>query len=128
MYTHVKTKNKLLNMILYVPQAGTSLQDEKDFPARLRTRNPGQGIIRVTVKCPPGLCVPDEGTFIDQVEVRVFAPLRLINPFDGQLLLPQNGNTRIRTNRFVCVFFLQFNVLLMYMYIHVAHTYIQLYL
>ena len=76
-----------------------SLQEERDFPTLLRTRNPGQGVIQVSMKCPPGFCIPDEGTFNDQVDIRVFSLLKLINPSDGHLLLPQNGNTRIRTNR-----------------------------
>ncbi len=53
------------------------------------------------MKCPPGFCIPDEGMFNDMVDIRVFPPLQLINPSDGHLLLPQNGNTRIRTNRYI---------------------------
>ena len=87
------------NVHLYLCQAGVALQEERDFPTRLRTRNPGQGVVRVTMRCPPGVCDPEEGLFSDEVNVKVFPPLKLVNPVNGHLLLPQNGITRIRTNR-----------------------------
>ncbi len=87
------------NVHLYLCQAGVALQEERDFPTRLRTRNPGQGVVRVTMRCPPGVCDPEEGLFSDEVNVKVFPPLKLVNPVNGRLLLPQNGITRIRTNR-----------------------------
>ena len=37
--------------------------------------------------------------YIDQVQVQVVPPLRLIRPIDGHFLLPQNGEAKIVTNR-----------------------------
>ena len=68
----------------------------------MHTRNPGQGVIRLTAKCPPGLCAPDQAVFSDQVQVQVLPALQLLNPPDGLFLLPHNGIARIVTNRFVC--------------------------
>lgn len=82
-------------------QAGISIQEEQDFAAIMHTRNPGQGVIRLTAKCPPGLCTPDEAVFTDQVQVQVLPALQLLNPPDGFFLLPHNGVARIITNRFV---------------------------
>ena len=72
----------------------------------LRTRNPGQGVIRLTAKCPPGVCSPNEATFYDEVQVLIFARLKLLNPPDGHFLLPQNGHARIITNRYFNMMYL----------------------
>lgn len=56
-------------------------------------------MIKVTVKCPPGVCVPDEATFTDEVMVAVFSRLTLLTPSDGHFLLPQNGRAKIVTNK-----------------------------
>eukprot|EP00731_Ephydatia_muelleri_P025269 Em0017g352a len=82
-------------------EAGISIQEEQDFAAIMHTRNPGQGVIRLTAKCPPGFCTPDEAVFTDQVQVQVLPALQLLNPPDGFFLLPHNGVARIITNRFV---------------------------
>ncbi len=88
-----------LSLTSVYDRAGVSLEEERDFDAVLHTRNPGQGTVRLTVKCPPGLCVPDMATFTDQVEVQVLPPLTLLRPLSGHFLLPQNGRARIVTNR-----------------------------
>ena len=80
-------------------KAGVSLQEEQDFHASLHTWNPGQGALRLRVKCPPKVCIPDEASFTDQVRVQVLAPLRLLRPLNGHFLLPHNGHARIVTNR-----------------------------
>lgn len=80
-------------------RAGISLQEEQDFGAFLRTRNPGQGIIQLTAVCQPGACHPDEATFTDHVQVQVFPPLRLVRPANGHFLLPHNGEARIVTSQ-----------------------------
>ena len=48
---------------------GVSLQEERDFDAVLHTRNPGQGVVKVVARCPPGLCERDLAVFTDQVQV-----------------------------------------------------------
>ncbi|XP_019850460.1 PREDICTED: nuclear pore membrane glycoprotein 210-like [Amphimedon queenslandica] len=89
----------VMSLLSVYDNAGISLENEKDFAARLRTRNPGWGSIKVTVKCPPGACIPDEASFTDEITVTVFAKLRLITPSDSHFLLPHNGHAKIITNR-----------------------------
>ena len=59
----------------------------------------GQGVVRLTAKCRPGACVPDQATFTDQVQIQVIPPLKLLRPANGHFLLPNNGRARIVTNR-----------------------------
>ena len=59
----------------------------------------GQGMVRLTAKCQPGACVPDQATFTDQVQIQVIPPLKLLRPANGHFLLPNNGRARIVTNR-----------------------------
>ena len=80
-------------------QSGVALDEEKDFAARLHTRNPGVGEIQLEAKCPPGVCTPDEATFQDRVQVQVLSKLILKSPQDGYFLLPQYSSARIETNR-----------------------------
>ena len=63
-------------------------------------------MIRLTAKCPPGVCSPNEATFYDEVQVLIFARLKLLNPPDGHFLLPQNGHARIITNRYFNMMYL----------------------
>lgn len=79
-------------------KAGVSIQEERDFDAQLQTRNPGLGTVRVTVKCPPDLCLPDLATFTDQVQIEVIPRFRLLRPLDSHFLLPHNGLAHIETN------------------------------
>lgn len=44
-------------------EASVSLQEERDFYAMLRTRNPGQGVVRISAKCGIGMCEPELATF-----------------------------------------------------------------
>ena len=80
-------------------KAGVSLQEEQDFSATLHTRNPGQGELRLGVKCPPQTCIPDMAFFTDQIRIQVLSPLSLLRPLNGHFLLPHNGLARIVTNR-----------------------------
>lgn len=59
----------VLSLSSHYDKAGVSLQEEQDFGAFLRTRNPGQGIIRLMATCHPGACTPEEATFSDHVQV-----------------------------------------------------------
>ena len=59
----------VLSLASHYDKAGVSLQEEQDFGAFLRTRNPGQGIIRLTATCHPGACTPEGATFSDHVQV-----------------------------------------------------------
>lgn len=88
-----------LSLTSVYEKAGVSLQEEQDFDVVLHTRNHGQGVIRLTAKCPAGLCTPDVAVFTDQVQVVVVPPLRLLRPLDGHFLLPHNGLGHIVTNR-----------------------------
>ena len=56
-----------LSLTSVYDKAGVSLQEEQDFDVSLHARNPGQGVVRLVVKCPPGLCIPDNAVFTDQV-------------------------------------------------------------
>ena len=56
-------------------------------------------MVRLTAKCHPGACVPDQATFTDQIQIQVIPPLKLLRPANGHFLLPHNGHTRIVTNR-----------------------------
>ena len=90
----------VLSLVSVYDKAGVSLQEELDFSARLRTRNPGQGTIRLTANCQIGACDPDKAVFTDHVQIQVLpAVLELLQPVDGRFLLPHNGRTRIVTNR-----------------------------
>lgn len=80
-------------------KAGVSLQEEQDFDAVLHTRNPGQGELRLGVKCPHKTCIPDLASFTDRVRVQVLSPLALLRPLNGHFVLPHNGRARIVTNR-----------------------------
>ncbi len=93
------TNMDALSVVSVYDKAGVSVQEEQDFDAVLHTRNPGQGAIRLGVKCPPRMCFPDQASFTDQVIVQVLAPLRLLRPINGHFLLPHNGRARIVTNR-----------------------------
>lgn len=44
-------------------EASVSLQEERDFDAMLKTRNPGQGVVRIAAKCGMGMCEPELATF-----------------------------------------------------------------
>ena len=88
-----------LSVMSVYDKSGVSIQEERDFDAVLHTRNPGQGAVRLGVKCPPGVCIPDQASFTDQVRVQVLAPLRLLRPLDGHFLLPHNGRAKVVTNR-----------------------------
>lgn len=88
-----------LSVVSVYDKAGVSLQEEQDFDATLHTRNPGQGALRLGMKCPPRVCTPDQASFVDQVRVQVLSPLRLLRPLNGHFLLPHNGRARIVTNR-----------------------------
>ncbi|XP_064384377.1 nuclear pore membrane glycoprotein 210-like isoform X1 [Halichondria panicea] len=79
-------------------EAGVSLDEEQDFDAMLRARNPGQSVVRITAKCGTGMCDPELATFTNQVQVRVLPPLELLRPIGGHFLLPQNGKAKIVTN------------------------------
>ena len=89
----------VLSLVSVYDKAGVSLQEEQDFTAMLRSRNPGQGTVRLTAKCGPGACEPELATFTDHVQIRVLPPLELLRPCDGLLLLPHNGLAKIVTNR-----------------------------
>lgn len=89
----------VLSLVSVYDKAGVSLQEEQDFAAMLRSRNPGQGTVRLTAKCGPGVCDPDLATFTDHVQIRVLPPLELLRPYNGHLLLPHNGLSKIVTNR-----------------------------
>jgi hypothetical protein len=56
-----------LSLTSVYDRAGVSLQEEQDFGVMLHTRNHGQGVVRLVAKCPPGLCIPDNAVFTDQV-------------------------------------------------------------
>jgi len=79
--------------------SGISIQEEQEFDAVLHTRNPGQGAVRLIMKCPPNICYPDQASFMDEVRVQVVDPLRLLRPLDGHFLLPHHGRAHILTNR-----------------------------
>ena len=76
-----------------------SLEEERDFPTRIHTRNPGVGEILLTAECPPGVFGEKRVTFTDRVQVQVLTPLLLTNPPDGYFLLPQDSTAKIQTNR-----------------------------
>ena len=80
-------------------KAGVSIQEEQDFSALLRTRHPGQGVVRLTANCHPGACQPEGATFTDHVQVQVISRLELLRPSNGHFLLPHNGLAQIVTNR-----------------------------
>lgn len=88
-----------LSLTSVYDKAGISLQEEQDFDVVLHTRNRGQGVVRLVAKCPPGLCIPDNAVFTDQIQVQVIPPLQLLRPLSGHFLLPHNGVARIMTNR-----------------------------
>jgi nuclear pore complex protein Nup210 len=88
-----------LTLVSVYEKSGVALDEEKDFAARLHTRNPGVGEIQLEAKCPPGVCTPDEATFQDRVQVQVLSKLILKSPQDGYFLLPQYSSARIETNR-----------------------------
>ena len=79
--------------------SGISIQEEQEFDAVLHTRNPGQGAVRLVMKCPPKVCYPNQASFTDEVRVQVVDPLRLLRPQNGHLLLPHHGRARILSNR-----------------------------
>ena len=79
-------------------KAGVSLQEERDFAARLHTHNPGQSTVKLVATCHAGFCEPDKQVFKDEVQVEVIPPLTLILPLSGKLLLPQGGHTHILTS------------------------------
>ena len=89
----------VLSLVSVYDKAGVSIQEEQDFTAVLRTRNPGQGVVRLSARCGRGVCEPDMATFTDQVQVRILPPLELLRPHNGHFLLPHHGEARIVTNR-----------------------------
>ena len=93
------TNMDVLSLASVYDKAGVSLQEEQDFAARLRTRNPGQGTVRLTASCQTGACDPDKAVFTDHVQIHVLPTLHLLQPVDGHFLLPHNGHARIVTNR-----------------------------
>ena len=79
-----------------------SLVKEGAPVARLRARQPGVGIIQVTMECIQGVCHPGLTQLHDEVTVTVLPRLRLVYPSNcGHLLLPCGGVAKIRTNRSV---------------------------
>lgn len=89
----------VFSLVSVYDRAGVSLQEEQDFAARLRTRNPGVGTVQLTAKCRPGVCSPEGATFADQVQVEVLPRLKLLGPATGRLLLPHSGRAQVVTNR-----------------------------
>ncbi len=89
----------VLTLFSVYEEASVSLQEERDFEAMLRTRNPGHGVVRITAKCGIGMCEPEMASFTDQVQVQVVPPLQLVRPLNGHFLLPQKGRAKIVTNR-----------------------------
>ena len=72
--------------------------------ARLHARQPGVGVVHVTMECVQGVCHPGISRLHDEVTVTVLPRLRLVYPSNcGHLLLPSNGVAKIQTNRFVII-------------------------
>ena len=68
--------------------------------ARLHARQPGVGVVHVTMECVQGVCRPGLSHLHDEVTVTVLPRLRLVYPSNcGHLLLPSNGVAKIQTNR-----------------------------
>ena len=77
-----------------------SLVKEGAPVARLHARQPGVGIIHVTMECIQGVCHPGLTQLHDEVTVTVLPRLQLVYPSDcGRLLLPCNSVAKIQTNR-----------------------------
>ena len=69
--------------------------------ARLHARQPGVGVVQVTMECSHGICVPGLDRLSDELQVTVLPRLQLLYPSNcGHLLLPSNGVAKIQTNRF----------------------------
>ena len=72
--------------------------------ARLHARQPGVGVVHVTMECVHVVCQPGINHLHDEVTVTVLPQLRLVYPSDcGHLLLPSNGVAKIQTNRLVII-------------------------
>ena len=72
--------------------------------ARLHARQPGVGVVHVTMECVQGVCHPGISRLHDEVTVTVLPRLRLVYPSNcGHLLLPSNGVAKIQTNRFAII-------------------------
>lgn len=70
--------------------------------ARLHARQPGVGVVRVTMQCIHGICVTGLNHLSDELQVTVLPRLQLLYPSNcGHLLLPTNGVAKIQTNRLV---------------------------
>ena len=81
-----------------------SLKKEGAPVARLHARQPGVGMVHVTMECVQGVCHPGISHLHDEVTVTVLPRLRLLYPSDcGHLLLPSNGVAKIQTNRLVSI-------------------------
>lgn len=79
-----------------------SLLKEGAAVARLHARQPGVGVVHVTMECVERVCHPGIITSYDEVTVTVLPRLRLVYPSNcGHLLLPSNGVAKIQTNRLV---------------------------
>lgn len=79
-----------------------SLVEEGAPIARLHARQPGVGVVQVTMECIHGICVPGQASLSDEVQVTVLPRLQLLYPSNcGHLLLPSDGVAKIQTNRFV---------------------------
>lgn len=68
--------------------------------ARLHARQPGVGVVHVTMECVKEVCHHGIGHLNDEVTVTVLPRLQLVYPSNcGHLLLPSNGVAKIQTNR-----------------------------
>ena len=91
----------VLSLASHYDKAGVSLQEEQDFGAFLRTRNPGQGIIRVTATCHPGACIPEGATFSDHLQVH--CQYTVIHEF----FIVKNFRSTQNDESFVCEYYNQ---------------------
>ncbi|XP_065903533.1 nuclear pore membrane glycoprotein 210-like isoform X3 [Dysidea avara] len=81
-------------------EGGVSLVEEGAPIARLHARQPGVGVVQVTMECSHGICVPGLDRLSDELQVTVLPRLQLLYPSNcGHLLLPSNGVAKIQTNR-----------------------------
>lgn len=81
-----------------------SLVKEGAPVARLHARQPGMGVVHVTMECDQEVCHPGISHLHDEVTVTVFPRLQLVYPSNcGHLLLPSNGVAKIQTNRLVII-------------------------
>eukprot|EP00794_Sanderia_malayensis_P016623 gene16623-18313_t len=95
------TNTKVASLKSAYHASGVTVKNEKDFRILLNTHKAGQVTIKLRVEVVDLSYkqAMEHAVLEDEVQIEVFDKLKILFPNNGELLLPQNIVSKIRTNR-----------------------------